>query len=262
MTNLITAFGTSLGVYKKDKWITILSIVPILIGVLFFIFAGKFAYSKSLIYGDSLIKQYVTNDSMNIILYYLLVGVFTIILYFLVSYTFVLVVSIFASPFNDMISGRVENVLMGKPIEPIGDSFQTSFSKVRYIIFNEMKKVIFIVFVSLISLSLSFFPVFSIFSLILSAILLGVSFLDYSWSRHLLSFRQCLSDIKGNLIVYTLAGGGFLFLISIPVVNIIAYSFGVNYFTCLFTEKNRQKILDLDKSKDSGSKNEEVPTSH
>lgn len=262
MTNLITAFGSSLGAYKKDKWITILSIVPIVIGVLFFTLAGKFAYTKSLSYGDSLIKQYVTNESMNGILYYLLVGVFTIILYFLVSYTFVLVVSIFASPFNDMISERVENVLMGKPIEPIGASFKTSFSKVSYIIFNEIKKVIFIMIVSLISISLSFFPIFSIVSLILSAILLGVSFLDYSWSRHLLSFRQCLSDIRGNLIVYTLAGGGFLFLISIPVVNIIAYSFGVNYFTCLFTERNRQKILNSDKTKESGSQNEEVPATY
>jgi CysZ protein len=256
------AFGSSIGAYKKDKWITILSIIPVVIGTLFFTIAGNLAYTKSLAYGDSLIKQYITNDSVNGILYYVLVVIFTIILYFLVSYTFVLVVSIFASPFNDMISTRVENVLMGKEIEPIGASFKTSFSKVSYIIFNEIKKVIFILIVSLISVLLSLFPIFSLVSLLLSAILLSVSFLDYSWSRHLLSFRQCLSDLRGNLFGYSIAGGGFLFLISIPIVNIIAYSFGVNYFTCLFTEKNREKIRNLEKNSEVEKSHEEVPTAH
>lgn len=242
MTNLFKAFGQSISAYKKDTWITVLSIVPVVIGSLFFVFAGKFAYSKSLSYGEELIKQYISNDSMNAILYYVLIGILTIILYFLISYTFVLVVSIFASPFNDMISTRVENVLMGRPVEPIGATFNTSFKKVAYILVNEIKKVVFILFVTLLSVSLSFFPVFSIVSLILSAILLSVSFLDYSWARHMLSFRSCLADVRGNLIAYTLAGGAFLFLISIPVVNIIAFSFGVNYFTCLFTEKNKDQI--------------------
>lgn len=247
MTNLFKAFGQSLSNYKKDTWITVLSIIPVLIGTLFFVFAGKFAYSKSLTYGEELIKQYISNDSMNAVLYYILIGVLTIILYFLISYTFVLVVSIFASPFNDMISERVENVLMGRPVEPIGATFNASFKKVIYILVNEVKKVFFILFVTLLSVSLSFFPIFSIVSLLLSALLLSISFIDYSWSRHMLSFRQCLGDVRSNIIPYTMAGGAFLFLISIPVVNIIAFSFGVNYFTCLFTEGNREIILNQEK---------------
>ena len=84
----------------------------------------------------------------------------TILFFFAINWTFFLVVSLLASPFNDIISSRVEKKLLGQSLDGMGDEFNGFFSKIGFIIFNETKKVVFIIFLSLISLGLSFFPYF------------------------------------------------------------------------------------------------------
>lgn len=243
MANLFKSLGVSLSNYSKDKWILILSIIPIIIGITVFIFVGSYTYNDLLPMGKQYIEQNITSGKMNVVIYYIVAGLLTAALYFVISYTFLLVVSIISSPFNDMISSRVEDVIMGRKVKSIGDTFNSSFKKISHILINETKKVFFILIMTLFAMALGLTQILSVFSIAISALLLSASFLDYSWSRHLFTFKQCMGDIRGNLLGYFLAGLSFLFVVSIPIVNIFAFSFGVNFFTSFFVFNNKENLL-------------------
>src|SRR5690606_26943661 len=96
----------------------------------------------------------------------------TIGLYFMISWTFVLVISILASPFNEVMSARVERLVIDEAPQEVGTSFSNMFKKIFFIIANEVKKVMIIITFSLIAFVFSFFPIFFPISVFISALLL------------------------------------------------------------------------------------------
>jgi len=50
----------------------------------------------------------------------------------------------------------------------------------------------------------------------------AINFLDYKWSRHDLSFGDCITEFKNNFLNFTLAGLIVVGLLSIPGINIIS----------------------------------------
>lgn len=239
MGNMIKSFGVTFGAFRKDKILILLSMVPIAIGAMIYSIAGKYIYGDLLTWGENKIKETISSGTWGEFLTWIILGVISVLFYFIVSWTFVLVVSFFAAPFNDLMSSRVEKVFEGQQPDPIGKGLAKIFSRISFIIFNESKKIIFILFVTIIGFALSFFPMLAPVSIIISAILLSVGFVDYSWARHDLDFRKCLSDVRRNFIGYSLAGFIFLVLITIPGVNLLTLPFAVVYFTVLFC-KNRE----------------------
>ena len=78
-------------------------------------------------------------------------GLFFILFGGLANYTFVLVVSLFASPFNDMIVDRVLKKQQGE--EPSLElSFKETLKRLPKTLMNETKKISLIVVLSIISL--------------------------------------------------------------------------------------------------------------
>jgi CysZ protein len=236
--NIISCIGVALKVFKEDKWITILSMVPVVIGATIYYFLGNYIYGDILNMGRSWIETSVSSNSWSSVLYYLMVGILTIGFYFLLSWTFVLVVSGIASPFNDIVSRRVEKVLAGEIPESISVSLSRMSKNFVGTIVNELKKIALIVILSLLALVISFIPMLAPIGVVISAVLLAVGFLDYSWSRHNMHFRDCVNDIRKHLFSYGIMGGVFLALISIPGINLFLLPFGVVYFTVLFTDRN------------------------
>lgn len=237
---MINSFGKALSIMFRDKVILLLSLIPIVVGSLVYFFAGQWLYSDFLKMGRGWIEQSLGSGSLTSILYYLLVVLVTIALYFVISWTFVIVVSIFAAPFNDIISSRVERIIGGKQPTSFNESFKRMLGRIGKIFVNEIKKIIFIIVLNSLAFVLSFIPILVPVSMAISAILMGVAFIDYSWSRHEWSFANCFSDLRRSLIPYTLGGGIFLAIISVPFVNLLAYPYGIVYFTVLFSEKNRE----------------------
>jgi len=236
--NIVSNFGESLSVLKKDKWIVIFSLIPVILGIVFYFFLGSYLYGDLLDSGKQWIESSISSSGWSSFLYYIVAGLLTIGFYFLLSWTFVLVVSGVASPFNDIISNRTERVVLGEVPEDIGDSMSRLFSRLIKTLVNEAKKIGFIILLTLIAFGVSFVPILAPVGLFLSALLMAISFLDYSWSRKNLPFRKCLSDVRGNLLSYGIVGGVFLVLMSIPAINLVMLPFGVIYFTVLYT-KNR-----------------------
>ncbi len=235
--NIVAVFGEALGTFRKDKWITIFSLVPVIVGIVLYYLFGSYLYGDLLDQGRAYIEQSVSSGGWSQFFYWLLVGILVIAFYFLLSWTFVLVVSGIAAPFNDLISNRVERVVLGQVPEDVGKSFERLTTRLVKTLINEAKKITFIIILNLLAFALSFIGVLAPISMMISALLLAVGFLDYSWSRNDFTFRECLTDIRTSFFSYGIMGGVFLVLITIPGVNLFILPFGVVYFTVLHVKK-------------------------
>jgi len=71
----------------------------------------------------------------------------------------------------------------------------------------------------------------------ISAFLFAISFLDYSWNRHEMAFGACVKQVGGQFFTYLGSGLVFLFLLSVPIVNLFMMPFAAVYFTVLFTRQ-------------------------
>lgn len=222
----------------KDKISFLLVLIPILIGVLLYVCLGQFFFSSLIGYGQTYIEEHLSNGTFGKAIYFLLVGILTVTLYFIVNWTFVLVLSILASPFNDLLSERIEKNYYGENTPSIGESLNGFFSKMVHTILNEIKKVFFILILSVVAFLLGYFPIFTPISILITIILLGINYIDYSWARHDILFKDCKKDIRKNLLSYALGGGIFMLIVSIPVINIIVPSLATSYFTILWIKNN------------------------
>jgi CysZ protein len=234
---IFSNFGTAVGIFKKDKMIILLAMVPILVGLVLFSLFGTWIFEVLLDDMKVWVEQTVNLEGWGSFFSYIIIGILSVALYFITSWTFVLLVSLIASPFNDIISSRAERVIGGQAPESISLSFSNMFKNISKIIFNEIKKIAFILFMTTMAFVISFIPMLAPISVVLSAILMAVSFLDYTWSRHELPFRECIGDVKKSFIHYGLSGAIFLALITIPVFNLFLLPFGVVYFTILFHQR-------------------------
>jgi CysZ protein len=242
--NIMKVLSESLKIFKKDKWIIVFSIIPVLIGLVIYTLIGTYLYTDLVGWGSDWISEKVAAESFGTFIVYLMVTVLTILYYFLISWTFTLIVSVVASPFNDILSSRVEKAYLGEEADSIGSSLSRIGSRLLSTVFNEVKKISFILTVTIIAFLLGFIPILTPVAMVLSAYLMSASFLDYSWSRHKISFAGCLNHLKSGFLVYAISGFLFLFLISIPVFNVFVIPLAVIYFTILFTQKIDKRVLD------------------
>ncbi len=231
--NIFSSFGVSLSIMMKDKIIILFSLVPILVGVLLYYFLGQLIFTDFLDWINGLVVAKISSDGLGKFIGYLITATLSVVMYFAVSWTFVMIVSLIASPFNDIISNRTEKNLLGEVPESIDKSLSRLFKRIGFTLVNELKKVSFILTMTIIALVLNFIPVLAPVSFILSALLLSVSFVDYTWSRKNKKFGECVSDMRNSFIGYTISGSIFIGLIAIPVVNLFTLPFAVVYFTVL-----------------------------
>lgn len=158
--------------------------------------------------------------------------VFGLLTYFIVNWTFVLFVSLIGCIFNEYISQRVEKISMNEKVEPLRNVFTKMRSQIVFILINESKKLVFILFFTVLAFILGY--IFAPLSLAISFILVAIQFIDYTWYRKGLSFSQCISDIKRNTFHYTLSGALYFFLINIPIINLFIPAIATSHFSLYF----------------------------
>lgn len=236
--NTFKSVGPSYKLILKDKYSVMLALVPVLIGILLYVFAGKAFYSSAITFGTQYIEQYLSDGTFGKIVYYLVVSILTIMLYFIVSWTFVLVLSLIASPFNDLLSGRIEKLLLGEELPSFGSSLKAEIKNIIPTLFNEVKKISLIIIFSILAVLLGYIPFLTPISVFVTAALLALGFVDYSWSRHGVSFKNCRKDMFKNIFSYAIGGGFFMVVVAIPLVNIIVPSLATSYFTVLWVKNN------------------------
>ena len=240
--NIIESFWESFVVIKRDKVILFYAMIPIFIGVIFYVLLWSWPFYSTLERSWAWVGQQSYLENWPGLIYYVVMGIGIMIFWVFLSLTFFLVVSLVSGPFNDIISGRVEKIIKNESSASVKDSFFQVLGRLKRIIFNEIKKFICIVFISLIIIVGSWIPLFFPFSIALSSLLVAASFLDYNWVRCDMPLKKCFEDIKCSIIPYGLSGGIFLFLISLPFINVIVFPFGVVYYTILFFKQNALRI--------------------
>lgn len=239
--NAVTTFKPAFGNVFRDKVNFILTAIPIFIGILAYALLGTWVYGSVMTEGKALIDQYVSEGSLGSIVYYFVALILSVLLFFIVNWTFVLLVSVVSSPFNDVLSRRTEKIMKGENLETLVESFTLVGQNFVATIFNEIKKVAFILILSIVAMVFGYIPILTPLSVVITVLLLAVQFVDYSWSRHGLTFGSCLKDMKSNLIDYGLGGGFFFLLVSVPIINLIVPPVATSYFTILWVKNNESR---------------------
>lgn len=244
MKGILKAFPVSLRLIFTDPVNFILALFPTLIALVIYFLTILFVYRRS----DqvaALLRGYIESPDQATLAARILTAILIVFVFFIMSWTFVIVVGIIAAPFNSLLSSRIEEKLVKKIImdedqskamaevkKSLGETFK-----------NEFKKIIFLAVVGGFAFILNFFPLFYPIAVFLIATLLAVQFVDYSWSRHDLSFGQCIKDIFKNAFAYFFSGTLFLGLVAIPIVNALVPALATSYYTVLWLY--RQKKIDL-----------------
>jgi len=241
MPTVITNLVPSFKILFKDKVLFVLTLIPIIIGLTIYVTIGMSFFSSSSEWGQGLVQNYVSEGGFGTFLVYMFKVLIAVLMYFFVNFTFVLVVSLLASPFNDLLSKRIEKILLGEKLPDFFDSFEGMGGKLISVLFNEIKKISLILLLTTVSFIFAYIPFMAPVSIVIAMILLAIEYLDYSWSRHDLAFWGCIKDLKKNIVSYTLGGGFFFFLITIPVVNLFVPAFGTSFFTHLWVRKNEYR---------------------
>lgn len=236
--NILSVFKESLTIYKKDKWILFFAFIPVIIGALLYGAIGSYLYTDILAMGSSWIKNKITSDTFGTFVVYFMVTILTIAFYLITWWTFTLIVSVISSPFNDVLSRRVERALLGKEADTLGESLSDIAKGFLSSIFNEIKKISLILVLTIIAFFLSFVPLLTPISMILSSYLMSIAFLDYSWSRKSLRVSACINVLRKGFLVYSLSGFIFLGLVAVPLVQFFVIPLGVIFYTILYTQRS------------------------
>ena len=237
MRDLLNSFSLIKDILKKDRVILPLAFIPIVMGALIYLLLGGWIYGDVLGTGMEWMESHL-GEGLGETIRYVLATLISVVMFFFVSWTFVLIVSLLAAPFNDMISTRVERVLGGHERSSLDKSLKKMAKGILGIVLNEIKKIVFIIILGFFAFVLSIFPILSPISLMISALLMAVNFIDYSWSRHQMDFGECLAHLKSSFFVYSISGGLFMVLLSIPVINLFSLPLAVIYFTILFVKRS------------------------
>lgn len=170
----------------------------------------------------------------------LVVGLVTALLGLVVVF---LLSSVIAAPFNDALSEAVESILTGEPAPPF--SFKRMVADVFRTIRLELVKVFFYAaVVGPIFVFSLFLPgigqAVSLVGFALTAIYLGIDYIDWPAARRDWSVRDRLAFTRRQLAAVAGFGTGVWLLLFIPIVNLFFMPAAVAGGTMLFVEMNRR----------------------
>ncbi len=237
MTNVISLFKRSFGYIFKDPVNLVFTLIPVTLGIVIYSYGFYHLYDFVMGWLKGYLEGMASSDSwwMGPVLFLIKV-ILTILCFFLVNWTFVLIVSAIASPFNDLISERIEKKIKGIKLDGIGSNFSKLFSRMFFTIFNELKKILFIGLLTLLALIFGYVPILTPFAFALTFLLVSIQFVDYTWARHNLPFRSCVSDVTKNIWHYLTAGALYFFFINIPLINLFIPALATAHYTQFYNK--------------------------
>jgi len=168
----------------------------------------------------------------------------------LVFFGFTVTGAIIASPFNDILSEKTEEILTGIPDEePF--IFKVFLTDAMQTVMEESKKIFIFVVLMLLLLPLNLIPggtlLYSILSVLLTVFFLVVEYTGYVFSRKHMSFRDQRRFIFSQKFLMFGFGTGIMGVLAVPFLQFLCIPLGVVGATQLWH--------DLSKSKESRREN-------
>lgn len=233
-------FSQALRLITRDPVNLFLALVPTIMALFIYLFAVVWVFKRA-DYFTVLLMDYIPSQDAAGVLGIILTGILILFVFLVMSWTFVIVVGLIASPFNSMLSSRIETILAGKPVtEDRKKTLSAMALDLGRTFGNEIKKLVFIALVAAFAFVLNLFPLFYPIGLFLVSILFAVQFVDYSWSRHDLGAGTCIGDVFRNIIPYSASGFLFLLLVTIPIINAFVPALATSYFTVLWLKRQKK----------------------
>ncbi len=237
MGNVITLFKRSFSYIFKDPVNLVFTLIPVTIGIAIYSYGFYHLYDFVMGWLKGYLEGLATSNSIWLdIIYWLVKIILTILCFFLVNWTFVLIVSAIASPFNDLISERIEKKMKRTQLDSLGKNFSKLLSRMFFTIFNEFKKIMFIGILTLLALVFGYIPILTPFAFALTFLLVSIQFVDYTWSRHNLPFRSCVADVTKSIWHYLTAGALYFFFINIPLLNLFIPALATAHYTQFYNK--------------------------
>ena len=203
-------------------------IVPFFINFVVLIFAVYWGLS----FFNSIIIHYIPQGEAWywVILSYFLWILAILMTMILVFFGFAVTGAIIASPFNDILSEKTEEILTGIPNEEpfvfrvfLKDALQT--------VMDESKKIIIFVILMLLLLPLNLIPggtlPYSVLSVLLTIFFLVVEYTGYVFNRKHLTFRDQRHFIFSQKFLMIGFGTGIMGMLAVPFLQFLCIPFGV-----------------------------------
>lgn len=242
MVKIIQSYKLAVKYIIKDSTNFLLAMIPIGLGISLYVLIGKWVFGTALESGQQWIQSHLESQNWGAIVYWLAATTLSVLFFFIVNWTFVLMVSLIAAPFNDILSRRVDRQHQGEDVEKLHNLIGQMGSNLIKILFNEVKKILILVILITLAFVLSLIPILVPVSFFLSALILAAGYLDYSWSRYDLPAKRCFSSLKKGWVGYSIVGMGYMILLSIPLLNLLSIPLAVSQFTILFVDNSAQLI--------------------
>jgi CysZ protein len=173
--------------------------------------------------------------------YWLLWPLFILIAAVVMLYSFTLVANLIGSPFNGMLSARVEHMISGTAPPDQGLSLAT---EAWHSVTGELRKYAYLLKLALPLMVLFFIPGINLIASLLWALFgawaIALEYLDYPMGNHGYRFREERGLLARNRALSLGFGAGMLAMTLIPGVNLLAMPTGVIAATLLWTEQGRR----------------------
>lgn len=242
MFGTIKAISVTFRVLFKNPINIMLVIIPTLIALGIYVSVITYIFTHS-DYLGLLVRDSMPQSQYTGLIKQVLTAILVLFVFLLMNWTYVIVVGIIAAPFNSILSARVEKNLLNQNVEiSSSKTLGEIWLNLKATFINESKKLIFVLIMGVMAFILNLFPLFYPLGLLMVAILFTVQFIDYTWSRHNLSFKDCLGDLLKNLIPYSISGFFFLIILTVPIINALVPAYATGYYTVLWLYRQKKLI--------------------
>ena len=232
--NEVKILPLSLRLIFKDPINLLLAIIPTILALSIYIFFIVLIFKNSDYFGV-FVQDWIPDPKTAGWVGKLITAIFIIFMFLIMSWTFILLTGIISAPFNSLLSYRIEQKLSGVAVtNDAQKSFSMLLKSLGATFINEAKKLVFILALTALAFVLNIFPLFYPVGIFILALVLAIQFVDYSWSRHDLTFSQCVGDLFKNIFSYGGYGLVFLVMITIPLINALVPALATSFFTVLW----------------------------
>lgn len=213
-------------------------IIPFCINLVVFSAAVYFGFD---FFSDRVIQQIPQGDGWYwAILYYVVWVIAMLLTAVLVFFTFTVVGNLIASPFNELLSERAEEMLSGAALsQPF--SLQVFLADTRRTITMEFRKIALFVLAMVLILPLNLLPgfgtlLYTMLAVGLTIFFLVVEYLGIVLSRQRFSFSQQRQFIFSRLFLMAGFGTGVLVLLAVPLLQFLCIPVAVVAATKLWCD--------------------------
>lgn len=215
--------------------------LPMLINTLLFSFALWFGLSNFGGWLDALIPNWLP-VWLESVLTWIIWPLFVLLLAIIVFFTFSVIANILAAPFNGILAEMVEKNVTGD--SPPEMPWAQMLKDTPKMLFNELRKIAYLLKWLLPLLLLSWIPGLNLFApllwLFFSSWTLALDYHDYPMGNHQLGFRQQRDILKKNRGLALGFGAATMVATMIPIVNFLVIPAAVAGATVLYLENFKQ----------------------